>query len=64
MSNQAPEGEISTKTMVVVKWSEKLEGLGDEIDDTLCGKTHKEYYSSIVPWSGTYLDTSMNCSTW
>ena len=27
MSNQAPEGE--TSTMVVVKWSEKVEGSGD-----------------------------------
>ena len=35
MSNQAPEGE--TSTMVVVKWSDKVEGSGDNIDSPLCG---------------------------
>ena len=34
MSNQAPEGE--TATMVVVKWSDKVEGYGDNIDSPLC----------------------------
>ena len=35
ISNQSPEGEIST--MVVVKWSDKVEGSGDDIDSPLCG---------------------------
>ena len=33
ISNQAPEGE--TSTMVVVKWSDKVEGSGDDIDSPL-----------------------------
>ena len=33
--NQAQEGE--TSTMVVVKWSDKVEGSGDNIDSPLCG---------------------------
>ena len=33
MSNQAPEGE--TSTMVVFKWSNKVEGSGDNIDSPL-----------------------------
>ena len=33
MSNQAPEGE--TSTMVVVKWSDKVERPGDDIDSHL-----------------------------
>ena len=35
MSNQAPERE--TYIMTVVKWSDKVEGYGDNIDSTLCG---------------------------
>ena len=35
ISNQAPEGEISTT--VVVKWSDKVKGLGENIDAPLCG---------------------------
>ena len=35
ISNQASEGE--TSTMIVVKWSEKVEGSGDDIDSPLCG---------------------------
>ena len=30
ISNQAPKGE--TPTMVVVKWSDKVDGSGDDID--------------------------------
>ena len=48
-SNQAPEGEIST--MVIVKWSYKVEGLWDKIDSPLCGVLYKEEEKSIVPWS-------------
>ena len=35
ISNIAPEGE--TSTMVIIKWSEKVEGYGDNIDSPLCG---------------------------
>ena len=33
ISNQAPEG--GTSTMVVIKWSEKVEGSGDNINSPL-----------------------------
>ena len=33
--DSAPEGE--TATMVIVKWSDKVEGSGDDIDSPLCG---------------------------
>ena len=48
MSNQAPEGE--TYTMVVVNWSDKVEGFGDNIDFPLCGGLYKEEGESLVPW--------------
>ena len=51
ISNQDPEGE--TSTMVVVKWSDKVEGSGDDIDSPLCGGLYKEEKDSLVPWSGT-----------
>ena len=35
ISNQAPDGE--TFTMVIVKWSDKVEGSGDDMDSRLCG---------------------------
>ena len=37
-----PEGEVSTNTMVVVKWLEKLKGSVDAISDPLCGILNKE----------------------
>ena len=40
ISNQSPEGE--TYIMVVVKWSEKVEGSGGNIDSPLCGGLYKE----------------------
>ena len=49
ISNQDPEGE--TSTMVIIKWSEKMEGSGDNIDSPLCGVLYKEEYNSLVPWS-------------
>ena len=39
ISNKVPEGE--TSTMVVVKWSVKLEGYGDNIDSPLYGGLYK-----------------------
>ena len=61
ISNQAPEGE--TSTMVVVKWSEKVEGSGDDIASPLCGGLYKEE-TDVVPWLGTDPDAKMNCFTW
>ena len=39
ISNQAPQG--GTSTMVVIKWPEKVEGSGDNIDSPLCGGLYK-----------------------
>ena len=52
-----------TSTMVVVKWSDKVEGSGYDIDLLLCGGLYKEE-TDIVPWSGTDPDAKMNCFTW
>ena len=57
ISNQAPEGE--TSKMVVVKWSDKVEGSGDDIDSPLCGGLYKEE-TDIVSWSGKDPDAKMN----
>ena len=46
ISNQAPEGEISN--MVVVKWSDKVEGSGDKVNATLCGRLYKEEENHLV----------------
>ena len=62
INNQAPEGK--TSTMVVVKWSDKVEGSGDDTDSPLCGGLYKEEEDSLVPWSGTDPDAKMNCFTW
>ena len=50
--------------MVVIKWSEKEKGSGDNIDSPLCGGFYKEEDDSLVPWSGTDPDAKMNCFTW
>ena len=60
-SNQAPEGE--TSTMVVVKWSDKVEGSVYDIDSPLCGGLYKKE-KDIVPWSGTDPYAKMNRFTW
>ena len=62
ISNQAPEG--GTSTMVVFKWSDKVEGSGDDIYSPLYGGLYKEEKYSLVPWSGTDPDAKMNCFTW
>ena len=62
ISNQAPEGK--TSTMVVVKWSDKVEGSWDNIDSPLCGGLYKEEENSLVPWSGTDTDAKMNFFNW
>ena len=50
--------------MVVVKWSEKVEGYGDNIDSPLCGGLYKEEDDSLVPCSGTDPYANMNRFTW
>ena len=50
--------------MVVIKWSEKVEGSGNNIYSPLCGRLYKEQEDSLVPWSGTDPDDNMNCFTW
>ena len=62
IEDSAPEGE--TSTMVVVKWSDKVEGSGDNIDSPLCGGLCKEEEDSLVPWSETDPDAKINCFTW
>ena len=62
ISNKAPEEEAS-KT-VVIKWSDKIDGSGDNIYSPLCGGLYKEEEDSLVPWSGTYPYAKMNSFTW
>ena len=62
ISNQAPE--VETSTMVVVKYSDKVERSGDNIDSLLCGGLYKEEEDSLVPWSVTYPYANINCFTW
>ena len=50
--------------MVVVKWSDKVEGSGDNIDLPLCGGLYKEEEDSLFHWSGTDPDAKMNFSNW
>ena len=46
--------------MVVVKWSDKVEGSGDNIDLPLYSGLYKEEEDSLVPWSGTDPDAKIN----
>ena len=62
ISNIAPEGE--TYTMLIVKWSENMEGSGDNIDSPLCGGLYKEEEDSLVLWSVIDPDAKVNCFTW
>ena len=41
-----------------------MKGSGDNIDAPLCGGLYKEEEDSLVPWSGTDLDSKMNYFTW
>ena len=54
---------MSTKTMVVVEWSEKVKGSGENINALSYEGLYKEDDSSIFPWSGTDSDSKMNCFT-
>ena len=48
--------------MVVVKWSDKVEESGDDVDSPLCSGLYKEE-KEIIPWSGTDPDAKTNCFT-
>ena len=50
--------------MVFVKWSDKVEGYGENIDSPLFGGLYKEEEDSLVTWSGTDTDSEINCFTW
>ena len=71
MEYSSPEGSIISNqglereayTMVVVKWSDTVEGFGDSIDSPLCGGLYREEENYLVPWSGTDPDDKMNCFT-
>ena len=60
--NQAPEGGIST--MVVVKFSNKAEGSGYNIESPLCSGFYKEEDDYLVPWLGTDTYSKMSYFTW
>ena len=49
--------------MVVVKWSDKVEGYGDSIDAPLCGGLYKEQEDYLVTWSVTDPYAKINCFT-
>ena len=61
MEDSAPEGAmisnqaqyLKTFKMVVIKWSDKVEGSGNNIDSPLCGGLYKKEEDSLVTWSGT-----------
>ena len=49
--------------MVVLKWLEKVERSGDNIDLPLCGGLNKGEDDYLVPWSETDADAKMNLFT-
>ena len=49
--------------MVVVKWSYKVEGSGDNVNAPLCGGLYKEEENYLVTWSGTYPYAKINFFT-
>ena len=59
--NQYLEGSISI--MVVVKWSDKVEGLVDNIYAPFCGVLYKKEDISLAPWSVIDTNFKMNCFT-
>ena len=50
--------------MVVVKWSDNVEGSRDNIDSPLCDGLYKEEGNPLVPFSGTDPDAKINCLAW
>ena len=62
ISNESPKEESSK--IVVIRWSDKVEGSVDNIYSPLCGGLYKEEEDSLVPWSGTDPYAKMNFFTW
>ena len=50
--------------MVVIKWSNAIQGRRVKVDGPQCGGLYKEDIESIISWSGTDPDAKMNCFTW
>ena len=50
--------------MVIIKWSEKVERSGDNIDSPLCGGLYKEEDDYLVPQSVTDPDANTNGFNW
>ena len=50
--------------MLVVKWSIKVEGSGDNIDAPLYGGLYKEEENALVSWIRIDPYAKMNCFTW
>ena len=50
--------------MVVVKWSDKVEGSGDNLYAPLCVRLYREEDDSLVPCSQIDPDAKMNSFTW
>ena len=54
-------GDIYTKTIVFLKWSDKVEGSGYRIFSPLCRGIYNEEDRSIVTWSVIYPYENINC---
>ena len=50
--------------MVVMKWSDNVEGSVKKVDPPLCDVLYKEEEDFLVSWSGTYPYAKMNLFTW
>ena len=50
--------------MVVVKYSDKVEGYRENIDAPLCDRLYKEEDDYLIPLSVKDPDDKMNCFTW
>ena len=50
--------------MVIVKCSDEVEGLRENIDAQLCGGLYKEEENYLVPWSGTDPYANINSFNW
>ena len=50
--------------MVVIKWSDTINGPRVKVDGPLCGGLYKEDHGSIINWSGTKPYVKMNSFNW
>ena len=50
--------------MVLLKWSDAMEGPIVKLYGLLCGGLYKKYHGSIVHWLGSYPDAKINLFTW